>query len=541
MASVIKSGTKYLSRKARIARGKVEPRRIDKETIAIVRPNMQVKQPPLSPKVKEQIENSLQIREISPWELRRPGEMLGHLDSTLEVFFQTRPYTIENFNLLLKVQAQHGKVNEAMNTLDKMHIMDINPNLQSYTGVMSAAARANLPAVSEKMFDIAARSYGKVGSIFTSLVASYVGSGNYEMIEKIMREKSERGLEIVPADITSYINSLSRAKLHLRALEVYKEWCNKIVPDEYMMIMGIHAAGKCYEAEYGLKIWNLLNSKGFVKTAYPYNEIIMTLGKRKDYADRAIDIWREMRNIGITPDSRSYTAALTAVSRLGDLHLAREVLYDMKQFDLETDTAQTSLVLHIYANACKKASESEIDQYIKESWEIFSGWEKKGGVVTDIVLNSLLSVHTMSLREHEAEAMVLPLFESYGLKRTLHTYRHLISMFKDLKKQDTVKHLYSMMRSENIEPDVYILNYYLETRMRAGDTDEVYNTLVKFKESGLQPLFKLQHKLYRLKDCPERILAALQEFDNILRLELAKTAGKKYSAKKLEKLKESSN
>lgn len=538
MASVIKSGTKYLSRKAKIARGKTVAKKIDKETIAFIKPNLHVKKTPLSPEVKEQIENSLQIQDSNSWQFRRPGEVLSHLDSTLEVFFQNRPYNVENFNLLLKIQAQHGKVNSAMDSLDKMQILDIQPNLQSYLGVMSAAAKSNLPEVSEKMFDLASVRFGKNGALYTGLVSSYVSGGNYEMIERLLREKGDRGLEIVPADITCYINSLIRGNQSAKAVQMYKEWSLKIVPDEYMMIMGIRAAGKCYEAEYGLRIWDNLNTSGFIKTAYPYNEIIMTLGKRKDYAEKAIDIWRDMRNSGVVPDGRTYTAALTAVSRLADLHLAREVLYDMKQFDLETDVAQTSLMLYIYGNACKKASVEDVELYVKEAWDIFSAWEKKGGLVNDVVLNSLLSVHTLSLKENEAEAMVLPMFESYGIKRTMSTYRHLITMYKDLGKIDEVKHLYNHMVSENITPDVYILNAYLETRMRAGDTDEVYNTLIKFQELGLQPLFKLQHKLYTLKDCPQRILATLLDFENILRIDLAKSIGKKRAVKKLDTLKE---
>ena len=106
---------------------------------------------------------------------------------------------------------------------------------------------------------------------------------------------------------------------------------------------------------------------GFAPVAYFYNEIIMALSKRKDYAEQALEVYKEMRGELIEPDGRTFNAVLTACSRIGDLPQARSALRDMKEFEISMDQTKYSLLLSVYSEACFEANEDAKQLFIKES------------------------------------------------------------------------------------------------------------------------------------------------------------------------------
>ena len=488
----------------------VKAKRLNKELVSLVKPYMPNKKPALTPQMKEDLKKEVnKMLEAPP----QPQELLESLDSSFENFFSQRPFTLSNFNLLLKVISKQGKLSEALYTLEKMSDLGLRPNLYSYIHLITVAGKANQTQLAESMFDEALKVSEPTDFLYTALISSYTSSANYTKIEALMREKQDKGFIVNAVDVTNYIHAHVRANNAAKALEIFKTWQTKVQVDEYMLTMGIRACSKCNEAEYALILWGRLESMGFPEVAYHYNEIIMALAKRQDYSEQALDIYGRMRAAGIVPDTRTFNAVLTACARLGDLFKAREMLVEMKTFEVEMDKTKYGLLMSCYAEACFQADEDAKDVFIKESWELFKQCEAQNCVDT-LVVNSLLSVHTKAYREDQVEGLVLPLYEQYNLKKDKHTYRHLMTMYTQLNDPEAVNNLWKSLNEEKVKPDMFILNSYLTTSLKVSDTDRVVEALERFKKENFTPLHHIIKKLNESEDKPLRVWGVLQHFKN---------------------------
>jgi pentatricopeptide repeat protein len=349
------------------------------------------------------------------------------------------------------------------------------------------------------------------GAAYTSLMKVYNKQKDPVSVQALIRQKEEAGYVVVPADYTILMDCLNKCDRHREALQLYKS-LSSFEKDEFMMIAAISSCSKLYEAEYALKIWNTLSKSGFSETTYPYNEIIMALAKRTDYAEKAVELWRKMIFTGVPLDFRTFNGALTACSRMGDLALAKEVLAEMKLHDVDMDETRYSLVLRTYAAACQVAGASEHDLYIEDSWLIYKEAVANLGQPTSTLINSLLTVHCRAHREHEVEGLVLPLFESHGIARTMQTYRALIGMYNDLNSPEAVYNLWELMLSEGVKPDIFTMNAYLRTTIKDDKLQRVVEVLEMMKVEEKKPNHSYLRVLREVKEMPYSLWKVLQNF-----------------------------
>jgi len=128
------------------------------------------------------------------------------------------------------------------------------------------------------------------------------------------------------------------------------------------------------------------------------------------------------------------------------------------------------------------------------------------------VVGALLNVHCRAFREHQAEDMVLPIYDEYGFKKQKEEYRMLMEMYTLLNEPKIVFRLWDSFLVEKIKPDMYILNSYLQNTLKTGDTDRAVECLYAFKENNLRPMYVLIKKIHFMEDKPPRLWAAIQEF-----------------------------
>lgn len=364
----------------------------------------------------------------------------------------------------------------------------------------------------EEIFDqIALKMPELGGAAFTGLMKVYNKQLDPNTIQSLIRQKQEAGFVASATDYTILMDCLNKCSRQAEALKLYRKLI-EVEKDEFMMITAISSCTKTYEAEYALQIWRELERVGFSQTTYPYNEIIMALAKRTDYAEDAVMLWRKMMHLDIPLDTRSFNGALTASSRLGDLALAKEILAEMKVRDVEMDETKYSLVLRTYASACDQISATEQDLFIQDSWLIYREAVARLGKPTAVLLNSLLAVHCMAHREHETEGLVLPLFEANGIARSKHTYRSLIKMYSELNTPEPVYSLWELMKTEGIPPDIFIMNSYLRTTIKDDKLDRVIEVLELMKENSKLPKHSYLKVLREVKEMPYRLWRALQPF-----------------------------
>jgi len=167
---------------------------------------------------------------------------------------------------------------------------------------------------------------------------------------------------------------------------------------------------------------------GFIPYAKPYNSLIFALASRKDYAEKALEIWRKMRYMQIVPNVETFQAVIKATSQLGDVQTAYEAIQEMKGYEIPLNEAIYNQLILTYAGACKvqETTEKQIDAYIKDAWMLFRQMEEKRMKVTTRTLNALIRLYGNALRDTEVEGEVLPLFKKNKIEYDRDTYVNLM-------------------------------------------------------------------------------------------------------------------
>ena len=144
-----------------------------------------------------------------------------------------------------------------------------------------------------------------------------------------------------------------------------------------------------------------------------------------------------------------------------------------------------------------------------------------------MVINCLLSVHTKAFFDKQVEGLILPLFDQYGIKKDMHTYRHLIKMYSELQDYKSVNSLWDSLKNDKVTPDMYILNGYLKNCIKTNDTERVVEALESFQKHNYTPLYMYLKAMNKTEKLPLRVWALLQEFKTYYSRDLKTEYGKR--------------
>ena len=84
--------------------------------------------------------------------------------------------------------------------------------------------------------------------------------------------------------------------------------------DEFMLSYMIRLCSATHDSEKAIRLFNNLETDGFVKHAMPYNSIIFALASTKRFAKNALEYWYQMHAHNVMPDKHTFVAVLKACS-----------------------------------------------------------------------------------------------------------------------------------------------------------------------------------------------------------------------------------
>lgn len=108
-----------------------------------------------------------------------------------------------------------------------------------------------------------------------------------------MNEMKDEGLKPDCVIYTTVIDAYKRVKNYSKCWELYEAYHIDVSvensrPDEFLMSYMIRLCAATHDSEKAIRMFNDLQSKGFVEHAKPYNSIIFALGSKKKFAHEAI-------------------------------------------------------------------------------------------------------------------------------------------------------------------------------------------------------------------------------------------------------------
>lgn len=116
--------------------------------------------------------------------------------------------------------------------------------------------------------------------------------------EKVLREMKQQGLRPDAVSYTTVIDAYKRVRNLDKCWELYDHYetieGEGRSPDEFMITYMIRLCAGSHDAEKAIRIFNQLESSGFIKHAIPYNAIIFALASTYRYSEKALEYWNKM-------------------------------------------------------------------------------------------------------------------------------------------------------------------------------------------------------------------------------------------------------
>ena len=108
--------------------------------------------------------------------------------------------------------------------------------------------------------------------------------------ESVIREMRSKEIQPDVVTYTTLIDAYYRAKNIDRCWEVFEDVRHLITvdsggADDLLLSYMIKVAAATHDAEKGLRLYNEMESSGYIETAKHYNSIISALGSTKRYAE----------------------------------------------------------------------------------------------------------------------------------------------------------------------------------------------------------------------------------------------------------------
>lgn len=187
-----------------------------------------------------------------------------------------------------------------MEAFKKMETLSIKPNDETFNQLMTAYAKNRDIEMVEKINEEAISKYGIVPSAmrYNALILAYCKSNRALDAEKVLLEMKKNGLKPDVVTYTTVIDAYKRVNDINKCWELYEHYstieCGDSPPDEFMITFMIRLCSATHDAEKAIKLFNELESNGFIEHAIPYNAIIFSLASTKRYAEKALEYWGSM-------------------------------------------------------------------------------------------------------------------------------------------------------------------------------------------------------------------------------------------------------
>ncbi len=106
-----------------------------------------------------------------------------------------------------------------------------------------------------------------------------------------------------------------------------------------------------HDCERGIYLRNQAQALQLTPDTRFLNSLVKVLGRRVDYAHKALDVFYEMSEAGLL-DEKSFTFGLAACATLGDVRQAFSILNLMRGKGVPSNPFALDQVLRVYAQAC---------------------------------------------------------------------------------------------------------------------------------------------------------------------------------------------
>jgi len=339
--------------------------------------------------------------------------------------------SIDNFNLLIRAYAYQKDLSAALQVHDQMLSHGYDVNTDTYVGLIMAADD-NAPLSRQIYMQMRQGLISPDTKLYTQLIKCHTKAQDLSAGFSLLRKMEDEGMEINVVTHTVLIDGLVETNQLSSAWEQFhaiRTWKN-IKPDEVLFTVMIKACAKAEEAERALNIYDDMRTEKLYPTDVTYTELIHALSTRSDFGLRAFDFKRHMEAEGMPLTPIVYDHLLRACASLGDIPRARQMIQEMHGAGISISPNMYNHLLRTFSSAMQlpKSTDFEKVAHLRYAWHVLGDARQQQVPITTSLLNELLQVYIVGGWARYAVEL-LKQYAVFECQPNIETYGLLLNMF----------------------------------------------------------------------------------------------------------------
>ncbi|CAN8270440.1 unnamed protein product [Cochlearia groenlandica] len=268
------------------------------------------------------------------------------------------------YNSLIRGYASSGLCDEALSLFLRMIVARISPDKYTFPFVLSACAKSRAYRVGFQTHGLIAKTrYAKDMFVENSLVHFYAECGEIVCARKVFDEMSERNV----VSWTSLICGYARRDLAKEAVDLFFDMTRDgdVVPNVVTMVCVVSACGKLGDLETGEKVYAFIQ-KNKIPIDVKLGTALIDMFSRCGDPESAMLVFDSLTN----RDVSAWTAAIRTMAMAGKAKLAIELFDEIIQQGLKPDSVA-------FVGALAACSHGGL---VQQGKQIFDSMEKLHGV-----------------------------------------------------------------------------------------------------------------------------------------------------------------
>ncbi|KAL5157765.1 Pentatricopeptide repeat-containing protein, chloroplastic [Glycine soja] len=390
------------------------------------------------------------------------------------------------YNVTLKVLREVKDFEGAEKLFDEMLQRGVEPNLITFSTIISSASVCSLPDKAikwfEKMPSFGVEPDASVGSF---MIHAYAHSGKADMaLELYDRAKAEKW-RVDTVAFSVLIKMCGMLENFDGCLSVYNDM--KVLGAKPNMVTYntlLYAMGRAKRALDAKAIYEEMISNGFSPN-WPTHAALLQAYCKARFCEDALGVYKEMKKKGMDVNLFLYNLLFDMCADVGCMDEAVEIFEDMKSSGTcQPDNFTYSCLINMYSSHLKRTDSLESSN----PWEqqLFDEMLQRGVKPDNITFSTLVNCASVSGLPNKA----VELFEKmsgFGCEPDGITCSGMVYAYARTNNVDKAVNLYDRAKAENWSLDAVTFSTLIKMYSMAGNYDKCLEVYQEMKVLGVKP------------------------------------------------------
>ncbi|CEO98646.1 hypothetical protein PBRA_006760 [Plasmodiophora brassicae] len=255
------------------------------------------------------------------------------------------PHQPANYGNLIKALINDGRIQKAVDTIELMKSIGVQPSHRIYTHVLSALSKPDTILQAMRMFHIMVESgFPAEGRVLATLISACGRAKERPALHRLHRYAGDQDLLLNDYVISGLVSAFAQCNELSRAESIFQRRCDASTPDSATFNAMISAYVHHNQLANAITVFEKLKGEGLSAPATTYTTMMYAY-VNENRTSGAMQLFRSMIDQGIPVDTPALRSLIAACGRCSDLDAVRALHeYASSRTSLVADVIVSSLV-----------------------------------------------------------------------------------------------------------------------------------------------------------------------------------------------------